>query len=232
MPSLLPSLIAIAALDSLNPTAIALQVYLLSTPRPIPRSMAFIMGIFSAYWTSGLLVILGLGNLIQSVIANVGFSLSERLVYTLQLLIGLILLIVGLTLQTSRPVESVKHPKHLTITRTFLLGMSVTVLEIPTALPYFAAIEQIIRAKLDLFTITSILGLYNFIFVLPPIALLVIYIAFQRQRFVLDLIQRIHRSSVIYAPKILRVLLLGLGILLIVDSLAYALGYPFLNLSS
>jgi Sap, sulfolipid-1-addressing protein len=77
MPPLLPSLIAIAALDSLNPTAIALQVYLLSTPRPVPRSIAFIVGIFSAYWTSGLLVTLGLDNLIQSVIANVGFSFLQ-----------------------------------------------------------------------------------------------------------------------------------------------------------
>jgi cytochrome c biogenesis protein CcdA len=231
MPSLLPSLIAIAALDSLNPTAIALQVYLLSTPRPVPRSLAFIAGIFSAYWTSGLLVILGLDKLIKSVIANAGFSLSDSLVYTIQLLIGLILLIVGLTLKTSSQVEPVKHPKNLTIMRTFLLGMSVTVLEIPTALPYFAAIEQIVRAQLDLLAIVSVLGLYNLIFVLPPIALVVLYMAFHRQSFALDLIQRIHRSIAIYAPKILRVLLLGLGILLIADSLAYALGHPFLKLS-
>ena len=147
MSALLPSLIAIAALDSLNPSAIALQVYLLGTPKPIPRSIALVIGIFSAYWTSGLLAVLGLDRLIQTVIVNSGFSLSTPLLYTIQILIGIILLVVGIMLRIPAQTEPVKAPTKLTLARTFLLGMSVTVLELPTALPYFAAIEQIVRAK-------------------------------------------------------------------------------------
>ncbi|MBD1893094.1 hypothetical protein [Coleofasciculus sp. FACHB-129] len=37
--TLIAPLVAIAALDSLNPTATAIQVYLLSTPKPIARSV-------------------------------------------------------------------------------------------------------------------------------------------------------------------------------------------------
>ena len=89
MSALLPSLIAIAALDSLNPSAIALQVYLLGTTKPIPRSIAFVIGIFLAYWTSGLLAVLGLDRLIQTVIVNSGFSLSTPLFYIIQFLTGI-----------------------------------------------------------------------------------------------------------------------------------------------
>ena len=220
---------AIAALDSLNPSAIALQVYLLGTPKPIPRSIALVIGIFSAYWTSGLLAVLGLDRLIQTVIVNSGFSLSTPLLYTIQILIGIILLVVGIMLRIPAQTEPVKAPTKLTLARTFLLGMSVTVLELPTALPYFAAIEQIVRANLDLLSTMSILAMYNLIFVLPPIALVVIYLFFHRQSFALSLIQRINRSIVVYSPHILRLVLLGLGFFLIADSLSHSLASIFGN---
>jgi len=229
MSALLPSLIAIAALDSLNPSAIALQVYLLGMTKPIPRSFAFVIGIFLAYWTSGLLAVLGLDRLIQTVIVNSGFSLSTPLFYIIQFLTGIILLIVGVTLRIPTQPEPVKAPKKLNLARAFLLGMSVTILVFPTALPYFAAIEQIVRANLDLLSTMSILALYNLIFVLPPIALIVIYLFFHRQSFALTLLQRINRSIAIYSPHIIRSLILGLGIFLIADSLAHSLASIFGN---
>ena len=229
MSALLPSLIAIAAIDSLNPSAIALQVYLLGTPKPIPRSIAFVIGIFSAYWTSGLLAVLGLDRLIQTVIVNSGFSLSTPLFYIIQFLTGIILLIVGIVLRIPTQSEPAKAPKKLNLARTFLLGMSVTILELPTALPYFAAIEQIVRANLDLLSNMSILALYNLIFVLPPIALVVIYLFFHRQSFALSLLQRINRSIAIYSPHIIRFLILGLGIFFIADSLVYCIANAFGN---
>ena len=229
MSALLPSLIAIAALDSLNPSAIALQVYLLGTTKPIPRSIAFVIGIFLAYWTSGLLAVLGLDRLIQTVIVNSGFSLSTPLFYIIQYLTGIILLIVGVTLRITTQSEPVKAPQKLNLAKTFLLGMSVTILEFPTALPYFAAIEQIVRANLDLLSTMSILALYNLIFVLPPIALIVIYLFFHRQSFALTLLQRINRSIAVYSPHIIRFLILGLGIFLIADSLSHSLASIFGN---
>jgi cytochrome c biogenesis protein CcdA len=229
MHTLLVSLVAIAALDSLNPTAIALQIYLLSTPKPIARSIAFIAGVFLAYWTAGFLVILGASKLMATVIGDAGFSLPEPYIYTIQFLIGLALSIAGFKLKTSVSADRGKRPKILTLNRTFLFGMTMTILEFPTALPYLAAIEQIAKAKLDLLTIASILGLYNLVFVLPLIILACIYIVFNRQSAIL--LRRINRSIAIWSPKILRALLLGLGTLLIIDSLAYIFGHPFLKLS-
>jgi cytochrome c biogenesis protein CcdA len=229
MHNLLVSLVAIAALDSLNPTAVALQIYLLSTPKPIARSIAFTIGVFLAYWTAGLLVILGASKLMATVIGDAGFSLPEPHIYIIQFLIGLALSIVGFKLKTSAPKGRGKRPKNLTLNRTFLLGMAMTILEFPTALPYLAAIEQIARAKLDLLTIASILGLYNLIFILPLIILICIYVLFHRQSAIL--LPRINRAIALWSPKILRVLLLGLGVLLIVDSLAFIFGHSFLKFS-
>lgn len=228
MHTLFVSLVAIAALDSLNPTATALQIYLLSTPQPIARSTSFICGVFLANWTVGLLTILGLGQLIQTAISAVDFAGSEPYFYGLQLLTGLVLSIVGFTLKPAQPSQK-KRPQKLTVARTFLLGMAVTIWEFPTALPYLAAIEQIARAKLELFAIMSILGIYNLIFVLPLIILLVIYIVFNRESA--TLLHRINRAIAIWSPKIFRVLLIGLGFLLIADSIAYCCGRSFLELS-
>jgi cytochrome c biogenesis protein CcdA len=229
MLTLLGSLVAIAALDSLNPTAITLQIYLLSTPKPIARSIAFIVGVFLAYWTAGFLVLLGLRSLIMKVIARANVSFPEPHIYSIQFLIGLTLLVVGLSMETSIHGEEVKRPKKLTSERTFLLGMAVTMMDFPTALPYLAAIEQIARAKLDLFSIMGVLGVYNLVFVVPQIILLGIYVRFHQQS--VTLLHRINRAIAIWSPKILRALLLGLGILLIVDSLAYSFGHSFIKLS-
>jgi len=46
-----------AALDSINPNAMAVQIYLLSTPSPVVRSIAFIVGDFAAAWVAGLISI-------------------------------------------------------------------------------------------------------------------------------------------------------------------------------
>jgi cadmium resistance protein CadD (predicted permease) len=75
----------------------------------------------------------------------------------------------------------------------------------------------------------SILALYNLIFVLPPSALIVIYLFFHRQSFAMSLIQRINRSIAVYSPHIIRFLILGLGIFLIADSFSHSLASIFGN---
>jgi cytochrome c biogenesis protein CcdA len=225
MHTLISYLVAIAALDSLNPTAVALQIYLLSTPKPLARSIAFVVGVFFAYWVCGTLGILGLGQLIGTV-AKFNLLLSESYIYAIQLLIGIVLAIAGLMLGTAKPA---KRPRELTVSRTFLMGLAVTIWEFPTALPYLVAIEQIAKAKLDLLAKIVILTLYNLVFVLPLLSLVVIYSLFHQQSAVL--LHRINHSIAVWAPQILRLLMLGLGVLLIIDSIAYRFGQPFLKFS-
>jgi cytochrome c biogenesis protein CcdA len=54
-----------------------------------------------------------------------------------------------------------------------LLGVTVTALELPTAVPYFGAIALLTAAKLSTAQWLPLLVIYNAIFVLPPVLLLV-----------------------------------------------------------
>ena len=212
--SLLGYIVAIAAIDSLNPTATALQIYLLTTPKPVGRSIALISGIFVAYWTVGLLATVGLARLIQWV-----FLTYSEWISLIQCILGIALLYVGWTLNSSsnahQPLKN--KPNSLQPIHTFFLGMSVTLLEAPTALPYIAAIERIAQAKLSFYDLAGVLSIYNVVFVMPLIGLLGIYIAFQDRRT--ELLKRINQSITQWTPKILRVLLLVTGSVLLVSGI-------------
>ena len=212
--SLLGYIVAIAAVDSLNPTATALQIYLLTTPKPVGRSIALISGIFVAYWTVGLLATVGLARLIQWV-----FLTYSEWISLIQCILGIALLYVGWTLNSSskahQPLKN--KPNSLQPIHTFFLGMSVTLLEAPTALPYIAAIERIAQARLSFYDLAGVLSIYNLVFVMPLIGLLGIYIAFQERRT--ELLKRINQSITKWTPKILRVLLLVTGSVLLVSGI-------------
>jgi cytochrome c biogenesis protein CcdA len=158
--------------------------------------------------------------------SSAGLFLSNPIIYVLQFIIGTVMLAVGWTLNTTDEQKAVKHPKNIKPTYTFLLGLGVTIWEFPTALPYLAALERVIQARLDLLSIMSVLGVYNVFFVLPLIVLLGIYIVFQESAAAL--LNAINRSINRFAPKILRVILNSLGAVLIIDCIAYLFGHSFL----
>ncbi|NJK51759.1 MAG: hypothetical protein HC936_01355 [Leptolyngbyaceae cyanobacterium SU_3_3] len=219
--SLLGYLVAIAAVDSLNPTATALQVYLLTTPKPVGRSISFITGIFVAYWTVGLLATLGLARFIQWV-----FETHSEWMSLIQCILGMALLYVGWILNSSsKAYQPLKNkPNSLQPIHTFFLGMSVTLLEAPTAFPYIAAIERIAQAKLSLSDLAELLSLYNLVFVMPLIGLLGIYVTFQSRST--ELLQRINQAITKWSPKILRVLLLVTGSVLLASGIMSILVRP------
>ncbi|NJR52717.1 MAG: hypothetical protein HC780_27270 [Leptolyngbyaceae cyanobacterium CSU_1_3] len=219
--SLLGYLVAIAAIDSLNPTATAIQVYLLTTPKPVGRAIAFITGIFLAYWIVGVLATLGLARFVQWV-----FETHSEWISLIQCILGIALLYVGWTLDSSSNAHKLlkNKPNSLRPIHTFFLGMSVTFLEAPTAFPYLAAIQQIAQAKLSFSDLVGLLSIYNLVFVMPLIGLLGIYVAFQSKST--DLLKQINRAITTWSSKILRVLLLVTGTFLLVNGITSILGRP------
>lgn len=219
MPSLLAYLVAIAALDSLNPTTTAFQIYLLSTPKPVPCSVAFIAGVFITYWVAGLAVVVGVSQL------NITFQLPNLALYIVQLIIGIVLVLVGWNLKdAASDSPKIKPLSQLTTFQAFLVGGAATLWDFPTALPYLAAIERISTMQFDLLTTMSILGIYNTIYILPLVALVGIYLYLVDRS--VNLISDINQSIQKWGHKILRFLLIGLGIVLIVDGIAFFLGQP------
>lgn len=214
--ALLVPLIGIALVDSFNPTIIAIQVLLLAAARPITRTLAYLAGVFTLNTLAGFLVVAGLGKIIQDLLANPG-----PVDYLIQLILGIVLVAVGLIFRfQSKEQETRRLPGWLTgPVGAFILGGIAILGELPTALPYLAGIEQITQARLDTVGNLLALSLYNFIYCLPLLAILVLFLAV-RQR-VAPLFERINAWMKRLGPPITRLFLVGLGALLVLHALVF-----------
>ena len=168
---------ALAVLDSINPSAIVVTLYLLSHERVTAQIVVYVAAIFLTYLTLGAMMMVGIDALLPS-LRTTG---SARLGFIVQGLIGLALLLYAIrapmTTTSARRVE----PSASTYAALALLGVTVTAMELPTAVPYFGAIALLTTADLPMARWLPLLVLYNAIFVLPPVLLLVGHIVFGRR---------------------------------------------------
>lgn len=214
MTELLWTIAAIALLDSINPNAMAVQIYLLTTPKPIPRSIAFIFGDFLAAWIAGMLIALGMMQIITHVFDRLGDVL-----YILQLLFGVALVVLGWNIRKLMQHSKVKQPRSLKPFSTFLFGLSMAFVEAPTALPYLTAIERMTKSNPNTFQLACLLLFYDFIFILPLIVLLVIYCVAQKRA--IRILSNAQGFVNRWFPFLFRYVLIGCGIVLILDSIAH-----------
>ena len=215
MLNLLALIVPIALLDSLNPVTIAVHVYLLGTPQPTIRSASFVAGIFLAYFAGGILLSLGLGSILQY-FANFSTATWQLL----QVATGLLL--TGLAVYLWRAPEKKNEtgkPAAMTVAGTFWLGIGVTASDLPTAVPYIAAIERMLQAKPSLFGMVGALAFYNFIYVLPLLVLFGVYLfAGARGNAIL---QRVTQFINCWSTSLLAAASALVGIILLIDFLAF-----------
>ena len=130
----------------------------------------YLSAIFVTYFALGAMLLLGIDALLPSL----GDVLHGRIGLIAQSLVGLAMLVYSLSAsRDGAPTRVVARPSANTYAALVALGISVTVMELPTAIPYFAAIALITEAALPIRAWAPLLGLYNLIFILPPVALLV-----------------------------------------------------------
>jgi len=136
--STLLSLAAIAALDSITRNAMAVQLYLLSTPKPVARSI--ILGDFFCCLGAGLLIAFG-----TQVLAQIFNRLGE-VIYVLQLIGGVILIILGYNLDKFASPQMTKSLKPHVPARCNdgICGSS------HSTAAYLAALERMTSANLPL----------------------------------------------------------------------------------
>jgi cytochrome c biogenesis protein CcdA len=213
--NLLISVIALAALDSLNPFLFVAQFFLITTPNPVPRLFSYIMGILVVNFTGGVLILGGSQTLIAGLIDN----LSNNVIYGAQLLLGLAILIFGIWYKADSDSSELKKPRSLSPTHTFILGAVVMLDEITTAFPYFIAIERVTHAKLSTVYELLLLGLYNLVFSLPLFAFVGLFVIY-RKRFVSQL-SWITRLIQRWFPPVVKYSSLLFGGLLVADVAVY-----------
>lgn len=173
-PTLLLAILGIALVDSINPSALLVTGYILvkaPAHRKLRTVLAYIAGIFCLYSIVGILLTFGFAALLHTA----GTILESRPVYIVQALIG-----IGMLLWSFLPPKPTSAPQRLKPTHfagrsMFALGVAVTGVEFMTALPYVAAIGLLQQAELTLLAKLGILLGYNIIFIMPPLALAVVY---------------------------------------------------------
>jgi cytochrome c biogenesis protein CcdA len=162
--------VSIGLADSLNPSTIAPALYIAAGDRPRRSLLQFTLAVFAVYLIGGVVVVLGPGQLLLSLVPTPGRTAR----YIAELVAGVVMLLAAGFLWHDR--KGLAHhdlPEPPAEGKSSaLLGVTITAVELPTAFPYFAAIAAIVGSGLDPERQTILLVLYNVCFVLPLIMML------------------------------------------------------------
>ncbi len=206
-------LLPILLTDVLNPVLFAFLVYAASTNRPILLSSTMLLGHTVAYFGAGIVLALFMEKI-------TGYLATPRTIdFIIELILGAVL--VWLAFQTrkdtgKRPDENV--PK-LTILSAFAFGAVINFIGIPFAVPYFAAIDQVLKADFTSIQAATVLLGYNLAYALPFAIVPVLSAIMGKEAQ--PLLARVN-AGLDRASNILMPLLLGLvGLALLLDAASY-----------
>lgn len=163
--------ISIGIADSLNPTTIAPALYLASSANARGKVIRFTGAVFSVYLVGGLIIALGPGQLLLSLVPHPGRHLG----YVLELAAGVAMLTGAAFLwgYRDRLGQREVQPEVRDQRRSSaLLGATITAVELPTAFPYFAAIAAIVGSDFDIFRQVMLLVLFNLCFITPLLGII------------------------------------------------------------
>lgn len=168
----------LSLLDALNPSALAVTLFLLLRGGPVvSRVLTYVGAIFATYLTLGLLIFVGLDTVLR-----LGDNLViERIGYGLATIGGSAMLLYALfpPKKARQGIGMPRLPENLPLTVVFTAGVTITIAEFSTALPYLGAIGILRGHTTDLWLAIVLLVTYNAIFVLPPVVLMLGYLRFE-----------------------------------------------------
>jgi cytochrome c biogenesis protein CcdA len=171
---LLPAIVGLAVVDSINPSALLATIVLLLRGKPArPLVAVYVAAILVTYFAVGLALTLGLGLTPRALVESDAAYLAQGVLGAAMLAYAV--LAPGRGRQRG-PAAGPRLPAVRRPAAVFALGVAVTFLELPTALPYLGAVGAITRADLAVGDWLPLLAAYNLIFVLPPLALLAAHV--------------------------------------------------------
>ncbi len=164
--------ISVGLADSLNPSTLAPALYFASGPEPRKAVGQFTLGVFLVYLVGGIAVAAGPGQLVLALVPSP--SLATR--HVLEVIAGVILIVVALLLWVHRARLAEKElPSFNTKGRgAFLLGVTIMVVELPTAFPYFGVLAAIVGSGYGIVRQLLLIALFNVCFVAPLLGILAI----------------------------------------------------------
>ncbi len=212
------SLIVVSALiDSINPCAFAVLIFLImyllairDKKLMLKIGLVYISVVFTVYFLAGI----GLLSFIQSVQLTKFFY---YLTATISIVLGLIN--VKNAFFSEKPLLAIpesqkpllfKYIKKATIGASIVLGFLVAVFELPCTGGVYLAILSLLADRNVWLEAVVYLLVYNFIFILPLLVILVgVYFGYSPEKF-----EKLRRSGKVTMRLVLGLLLIGLGILM------------------
>lgn len=173
MLALIALVVSIGAADALNPSTLAPALFFAVGPHGRRDVAGFTLGVFAVSLAGGLALTFGPG---QALLTRVSKP-SPHTVHLIELIAGGAALPVAALLWHARARVGARLARTQPSSRSaFLLGAGIMAVELPTAIPYFAAIAAIVESGHRDSTQIILLLLFNVAFVAPLVLLLMILV--------------------------------------------------------
>jgi len=162
--------VSIGLADSLNPSTIAPALYMATGERARGRVAEFTFAVFAVYFLGGAAIAVGAGELIRDLVPHPRHQIAN----IIEVAVGVALIAGAAFLWRHRHRLSDRDPPRFDPhgRSSWVLGASITAVELPTVFPYFAAIAAIVGANLGPVRDLTLLFLFNVCFVLPLLLIL------------------------------------------------------------
>ncbi len=232
MSGLLITLTPISLVDSLSvvPFSVVVLAVLLSGPKPYLSSVSFLLGTALSYFAAGVLIAVGLGAVVaQAADALVHwFKNPSALDYVLSVIIGFGLVVLGYRWAMARRKRAADKPVQTGMDplQAFTLGAGATIAGLWGALPYFAAIDQILKADTSTWEAVVALAFYNLVFISISAALVIIRACVGSRAD--PIFEAVDRFFQVWGKRVLIVLMVLLGLVMVADGVGWLLGHPLI----
>ena len=226
------ALTTISLIDSLSmlPFAVLAMAVLLSGKQPYLTATGFLLGIFVSYFASGVVIALGLGETIQRVTAALvhWFKNPSALDYYLSIVIGLALIFLGYRWATARRAKAEQKKPDATMGpgKAFAIGAGAVLAGLWGALPYFAAVDTILKEDLTIPHTIIALAYYNVIFISSGVALVLIRAVMGDKANAV--FETVNRLVALWGKRLVIATMVILGLVMLADGVGWLLGRPLI----
>jgi cytochrome c biogenesis protein CcdA len=213
MIELLPKLIPLLIVDVLNPVLFALMIVAIGTNKPLANSTSILAGHTAAYFFSGIVIALGLDQIIDRL------ENPHPIDFVIELSIGLLCLWVALASRNGKASKKRNPEGELSPAYCFGYGAVVNLIGIPFALPYFAVVNQLNKANLSTETSLLVLTFYNVAYAIPFMLVPVMVAIWGNDSK--PILEKINNVLTNLADRCMPILFLILGAALSADALTF-----------
>jgi cytochrome c biogenesis protein CcdA len=171
MLAVLTLILSIGLADSIDPAMIIPALYFAASPRGARGVAGFACGVFVVNLVGGVAIALGPGRFLLDLAPHP----APPVTHALELAVGGLLLVAAVLLwrlprQSDQPRGDHERLRHAAP----LVGATVALAELPTAVPYFVIIAAVVRSDAGVASTIALLAAYQLIYLAPVLAISVL----------------------------------------------------------